>query len=290
MEASESHDGSFGIGEFEFDPATGDVRPTVAGGEVVRLAPQPAKLLALLALKDGALLTREEIQREIWPEIHVDFDQSLSFCLHQVRSALGDSGTASRYVETLPRRGYRLLQPVRALGAPPLPPAPAARSRRGAGMAAVALLVLLAALALYRQCAQTPPAPTGTAPRLAIMPFRPPPGVAVEGEPWLIAERLLLTLGRLGPETLGVIGPATTTAYNGDFSDLRRLLDDVELDYIVNGRFVTSSSAGSAPVLLVELIRAGDGVHLWVERFDDLADPDAIAERIRQAVLREILA
>ena len=77
-------------------------------GALVRLQPQPFKVLALLAAQPGEVVTREEIQSTVWPAgTFVDFEQSLNFCIRQIRSALGDSALHPRYVETLPRRGYR---------------------------------------------------------------------------------------------------------------------------------------------------------------------------------------
>ncbi|HVO11731.1 MAG TPA: winged helix-turn-helix domain-containing protein [Vicinamibacteria bacterium] len=77
-------------------------------GRLVRIQPQPFRVLALLAGRPGEVVTREEIQAEVWPAgTFVDFEQSLNFCIRQIRSALGDSALSPRYIETLPRRGYR---------------------------------------------------------------------------------------------------------------------------------------------------------------------------------------
>jgi eukaryotic-like serine/threonine-protein kinase len=93
------------FGPFELDVRSGEVR---RNGTTVRLQPQPFKVLALLATRPGDVVTREEIQAEVWPAgTFVDFEQSLNFCVRQIRTALGDNANAPRYVETLPRRGYR---------------------------------------------------------------------------------------------------------------------------------------------------------------------------------------
>lgn len=102
--------GAVRFGAFEVDFATGELRK---GGLLVHLQQQPFKVLALLASRAGQLVTREEIQREIWrSDTYVDFDQGLNFCIKQIRSALGDQAETPRFVETLPRRGYRFLVPV----------------------------------------------------------------------------------------------------------------------------------------------------------------------------------
>ena len=108
------------IGHYTFDPQTGHVRPLEIGrAQETRLAPQPAKLLQLLIEKGGDLLSREEIRAELWPETHIEFDQSLRFCVRQIRAALNDSASSPTYIETLPKRGYRLLQPAEAIQSQP---------------------------------------------------------------------------------------------------------------------------------------------------------------------------
>lgn len=98
------------FGEFEIDTVAGELRKN---GAPVRLAPQPFRLLLLLASNPGRLVEREEIRRELWPEgVHVDFDQSLHFTVRQVREALGDDADRPAYVKTVPRRGYRFIGPV----------------------------------------------------------------------------------------------------------------------------------------------------------------------------------
>ncbi len=93
------------FGAFEMDVKSGELR---RNGALVRLQPQPFKVLALLVDQPGRVVTREEIQSAVSPAgTFVDFEQSLNFCIRQIRSALGDSALHPRYVETLPRRGYR---------------------------------------------------------------------------------------------------------------------------------------------------------------------------------------
>src|SRR5258708_21781535 len=102
------------FGPFELDLRSGELRRS---GMLVHLQPQPSKVLELLALRAGELVTREEIQKELWPAgTFVDFEQSLNFCIRQIRSALGDSALAPRYLETLPRRGYRWIGPSESIG------------------------------------------------------------------------------------------------------------------------------------------------------------------------------
>jgi DNA-binding winged helix-turn-helix (wHTH) protein/tetratricopeptide (TPR) repeat protein len=82
-------------------------------GRLLKLAPQPFRILTLLANRAGQIVTREEIQGEIWgDETYVDFEHGMNQCIKQIRTALNDNADAPLYVETLPRRGYRFLAPV----------------------------------------------------------------------------------------------------------------------------------------------------------------------------------
>ena len=98
------------FGGFELHRGPAELR---LNDDLVRLAPQPLKVLELLARSHGKVLTREEIRQHVWPgDTFVDFEQGLNFCIRQIREALGDTASAPRFVETLPRRGYRFLMPV----------------------------------------------------------------------------------------------------------------------------------------------------------------------------------
>src|SRR5262252_2422213 len=89
-------------------------------GVVVKLPPQPFKVLVLLTANAGQLVTREELRQQIWgQDTFVDFDKGLNFCIKQIREALGDNAQAPQYIETLPRRGYRFIAPVERLGPSP---------------------------------------------------------------------------------------------------------------------------------------------------------------------------
>src|SRR4030095_2648789 len=95
---------------FELHPATGELRRQ---GEVLKLAPQPFKVLEFLVRRGGEVVTRVEIRDHVWTgDTFVDFDQGLNFCIRQIREVLGDTADAPKFIETLPRRGYRFLMPV----------------------------------------------------------------------------------------------------------------------------------------------------------------------------------
>ena len=99
--------GSVGFGAFNVDLDTGEVRRR---GVKVKLQGQPFAVLAILLEKRGELVTREELKERIWgTEMYVDFDQGLNKAIKKIRAALGDSAEQPKYVETLPKRGYRFI-------------------------------------------------------------------------------------------------------------------------------------------------------------------------------------
>jgi len=94
---------------FEVDTAAGELRRR---GDRIKLPPQPFRVLELLVRHGGEVVTRTDIRDRIWTDSFVDFEQGLNFCIRQIREALGDTADAPRFIETLPRRGYRFLIPV----------------------------------------------------------------------------------------------------------------------------------------------------------------------------------
>jgi DNA-binding winged helix-turn-helix (wHTH) protein/TolB-like protein len=287
------------FGDFEFRPDTGDLRRVSPPppGTAVRLAPQPAKLLELLLERRGELLERDEIRRALWSDTHVDFDQSLAFCVRQLRAALGDSGTKPGYIETLPRRGFRLVAPVvEPIVDPVVLPAVGqettaqpASIRLGRAGWSIAILVLVAVAVIGAHLVRREPR---VATRLAIMPFELAASVEESqgrSRLALISESLMVDLARDGDAGIEVIGPRTTAKYHGSpFPDLDALANDLEIDYVLNGRYLEATAAESPPVLIVELIRLEDRAHPWVERFDGERSPQEIAATVRDGV-RQVL-
>jgi DNA-binding winged helix-turn-helix (wHTH) protein len=98
----------FGI--FELNLSFEELRKS---GTPVKLPPLPFKLLVLLVSHAGQIVTRQEIQEQLWgAETFVDFEQSVNKCIKQIRTALNDNAENPLYIETLPRHGYRFLAPV----------------------------------------------------------------------------------------------------------------------------------------------------------------------------------
>src|SRR5215471_16038741 len=93
------------FGVFEVDPRSGDLRKN---GLKLKLSGQPFQVLAMLLERPGEIVSREEIQKRLWPaDTFVDFDHSLNTAINKIREVLGDAADNPRFVETLPRRGYR---------------------------------------------------------------------------------------------------------------------------------------------------------------------------------------
>jgi DNA-binding winged helix-turn-helix (wHTH) protein len=108
------------FGVFEVDPASGELRRQ---GLRVKLNAQPFQVLLRLLERPGAVLTREEISRELWPEgTFVDYEHGVNSAVNRIREALGDKAGHPRYIETLARRGYRFVAPVERIGQLPDPP------------------------------------------------------------------------------------------------------------------------------------------------------------------------
>ena len=135
------------FGVFELEPHTGILRKH---GVRIRLQEQPFRVLLALVEKRGEPVTREELQRRVWPDTSFgDVDHSLNIAINKIREALGDAAETPRFVETLPRRGYRFIAPVEG-GEPPAPAAPTARIPMWWWLAGVALVaaVLMAGVAI----------------------------------------------------------------------------------------------------------------------------------------------
>ncbi len=99
------------FGAFELDLETGELWKS---GRILKLQPQPLRVLCLLVSQAGKLVSREDIRRHLWGEsTFVDYDIGLDYCVNRIRSVLSDKAQAPRYVETLPRRGYRFIATVR---------------------------------------------------------------------------------------------------------------------------------------------------------------------------------
>jgi DNA-binding winged helix-turn-helix (wHTH) protein/predicted Zn-dependent protease len=115
------------FGTFEVDLRTGELRKA---GLKVKLSSQPFQVLAILLERPGEIVTREELQKRLWPETFVDVDHNLNTAINKIREVLGDSAENPRFVETLSRRGYRFIAPVEGATVAPPPSLPAGGHRK----------------------------------------------------------------------------------------------------------------------------------------------------------------
>ncbi len=292
------------LNEFVFSPQSGQLF-RIDGEQLVpvaRLSPQPSDLLKLLIEHCPGIVTHEQIRDALWPGVVADYEKGMHFCVRQVRAAFGDQASSPRFVETLPRRGYRIASsaevgPWKAAASPKDEPKPTEiqsgnephATPRAMGLASDQRRDGKPAKALPRVLVASPMGATLTALlllsvvvawgwaanserplRIAIMSFEP--SAADSGNPRHndVAELLVEELSRTQAGRFEVVGPTSTIGYGVDGVDLVELVEAVQPDYVINGRFLTNESAG----VLAEIIQASNGVHVWVEKLDQPLDAD----------------
>src|SRR6266702_5080557 len=152
LASNSAKSGLYRFGSFEFDPQTGELRKQ---GIRIRLEGQPVVILAMLLERPSEMVTREDLQKKLWPsDTFVDCEQSLNAAIRRLRLALDDSAESPRYVETLARRGYRWVAPMRgataSVSVDTVPgPEPKIRRRWGHRAAWLALAAATAVAAIF---------------------------------------------------------------------------------------------------------------------------------------------
>src|ERR1700742_4568214 len=109
MESRSIDGGVVRFATFELDLRSGELRKS---GVKLKLGGQPFQVLAILLEQPGTIVTRDELQKRLWPDTFVDVDHNLNTAINKIREVLGDSAESPRFVETLPRRGYRFIAPI----------------------------------------------------------------------------------------------------------------------------------------------------------------------------------
>jgi DNA-binding winged helix-turn-helix (wHTH) protein/TolB-like protein len=271
---------TYRFGGHEFDTESGELRE---GDRAVRLEPQPAKVLGALLERAGEVVAREELQRRVWPEgTFVDFDRGLAYCVAQIRAALGDSAETPRFVETLPKRGFRFLVVPEPEVAPAAAPAIAGPRRVRLELWAAVILLGAAALGFAIARKQLAPKP----PTIAVALF----DAEVPAADGALAARLTDAVTvRLAaePSRWSVIGNAAILRAPRADRDLTRIGRELGADFVVLGQVETV--AGRREVL-AHWIRIRDQKHLWAQRFPaDAGELErAVAEAVAAAVAREL--
>lgn len=282
------------FGVFELDLVAGELRKN---GILIKLQPQPFKVLALLASRSGQLLTRQDLQQAVWgSETFVDFENRLNSCIKQVRAVLGDDADIPRYVETLPRRGYRFLFPVEhvvptatqtgdAAGHPPRK----LRATPSPVTTIAAVAVAMMSLVGYFAWQQLGPGENKSAQRirLAVLPF-----MNLNGDPeqdYLsdgLTEETIARLCRIQPSRLAVIGRTSVMAFKDSKKSLSEIGRILGVDYILEGSLRKQDSRVR---ITVRLIRATDQSSIWTDTFEqDVGDLLAVQSEVALGVSRRL--
>lgn len=281
---------------FEFDPRTGDLRRE---GVPIRLQPQPAKILAILTSRPGEIVTRQELAQQVWgSETFVDFEQGLNFAVRQIRSALADEVEHPRFLETLPKRGYRFIAATTVRGPSPQGPSqneePAlpshtavASPRYGALLAVLAALLLGLALLWKpgRHFLQAQPIAHHIN-SLAVLPLRnlsqdPDQEYFSDG----LTDELITDLAK--SSGLRVISHTSVERYKGTKLSLPEIAQQLGgVDAVLEG---TVSRVGDRVRISAQLIDAHSDEHLWADSYDrslrDVLDVEnEVSRSIAQAI------
>lgn len=275
---------TYRFGVFEFDSALGELRKS---GRPVALEPQPSRALALLVARADELVTRDELKEAVWgTETHVDFDRGLAYCISQIRTALGDGGDSPRFIQTIPKKGYRFIAPVRtpqAEAPPSVEQAPTMAQPQRSPVhwyATVAALVFAVGIAvgLALRAGSTAPARA----IVAVSIFDNETGLGeydrlVAG----LSDVVVTRLSELAPGRLAVIGNAAVLRQPRNIRNLKAVAQAVRADYVVLGQL---QQAGSGLRFITHFIRLADGTHLKANR---LSFPDRDVSDLEQAVVSE---
>jgi len=283
---------SLRFGAFELDLHREELRRS---GVLLKLAPQQFRTLRYLAENAGRVCTREEIQRSIWDaETFVDFDRSLNVCIAQVRAALNDDSEGSRFIQTIPRRGYQFIAPVEISPAPwrrPMACEVAPPRPRWAWIVAAIVAVFLTAGAFaFRSL--TPPhrvmiavLPTETVQKVgqalppALLPANPAAQAAVNG----LTDELIGELATALPQRLAVIGRTSVMRYAGQKTGLREIGRDLNADYAIESSVV---GEGGRLRISARLVRTADQSVAWSEAFQS----DAAGLEMQQEAAAHVTA
>ena len=287
------------FGVFEVDLRAGELRKH---GLRVRLQEQPFQVLAMLLEYPGELVTREDLQKRLWPaDTFVDFDHGLNKAINKIREALGDSAESPRFVETVSRRGYRFLAEVRVVDSPPLRgpefanPAQAKDRPDVSGESvahrrflawgisgSVLVLLLFVLMAWTLRSRNRPPLAVRS---LAVLPLE---SLSADGSQDYFADgmtdELITDLGQIG--ALRVISRTSVMPYKGARKPLAQIARELNVDAIVEG---TVFRSGNQVRITAQLIEAPEDKHLWSHDYEgDLRDTLALQNQVAHAIADQI--
>ena len=301
MEAPASSSRRVRTGLFEIDLGSSEVHKS---GRKVPLQEQPFRVLAILLERPGDLITREELQARLWQaDTFVGFDEGINTAIRKLRVAFGDSADNPRFIETIPRRGYRFVAPVHeAVVEPAQFPQSVASGDTAADLphdrprsvrwpvitlSSVALLGVLAGVTYLRRF--HPPQSPAAQKRamLAVLPFQnmsndPAQEYFSDG----LTEETITDLGQLSPEQLGVIARTSAMAYKHTNKTISQIGQELGVDYILEG---SVRREGGAARVSAQLIRVSDQTHLWAQNYErELHDLLLIENELGKAIARQV--
>jgi TolB-like protein/DNA-binding winged helix-turn-helix (wHTH) protein/Flp pilus assembly protein TadD len=247
------------VGDFALDTQSAELSHD---GKKIRLPEQPFQILRLLVARRDELITREELRQQLWPaDTFVDFDRGLNSAMKKLRDALGDSAENPTYIETLPRRGYRLIAPVAEATAP------AAEPRRIQPwmwvIAAVVVVAAIATVVALRFRAATPIRSIAVLP-LANLSGDPKEEYFADG----MTEALITDLAQL--KEVRVISRTSVMRFKQTKLSLPEIAKQLDVDGVIEGGVVHS---GDRVRVTVQLIGAKTDQHIWAHAYEgDMKD------------------
>ena len=305
MGAPRTTAGPIRFGPFEMDSKSGELRKL---GVRIKLQDQPFQILQILLERSGDVVTREELRQRIWPSAFVDFDHGLYNAVKRLREALGDVAGTPRFIETLPKRGYRFIGTVVSDDAlssatpigdgssstgissnPALRPAPKPRFRLVRVFASVAvvasvLIVLGAASVRTRLFGWGRPPKIHS---LAVLPLRNLSGdTSQEYLSYGMTEQLITDLAQVSG--LKVISHTSVIQYEKSSKPLPQIARELGVDGIVEG---TVQRSGNRVRITAQLIYAPEEQHLWAASYDrEFQDALALQSSVAAAIIEPIRA
>jgi DNA-binding winged helix-turn-helix (wHTH) protein/TolB-like protein len=224
-------------------------------GAAVRLQPQPMKVLSLLASRAGQLITRDEIRRHVWgDDTFVDFDQGLNWCIRRIREVLGDDAAAPRFIQTMPRRGYRFIAAT---------PAAQPRSKHSVvRLLALAVAVFAMAILVWPRTSVT----------VLVLPFDNL-GVARAAED-VATEEVITSLAGIDPRKLSVIDPLTAMKFKRTHECIIHIGRQLDAQYVLLGAV---RQRGSRLRTTAQLFRVADNRQVWAAAHEIASDGDPTA-------------
>ena len=301
MPGTDSRSTIIRFGVFEADPATGELRKS---GRKIKIQEQPFQVLLMLLDHPGEMVSRDDLQKKLWPsDTFVNFDTGLNRCIKKIREALDDSAETPRFVETLPKRGYRFIAPVALVDIQPHPTpandndsataskesATATQLRpRRVSAKILAGLVTVAALALALNAARNHGLWPFGRPQINAVAVLPLENLSGDAEDEFFADGMTdeLTTQIAKTGSLQVISRTSVMQYKHTHKPLSQIARELNVDAIVEG---TVTRSGGQVRVTAQLIDARTDRHLWAEEYErPLRDVLTLQSEVARGIAGEI--